>query len=108
MLLYLTELLAKNVRTFNVFSYITLRAVLATMTALIISFIVGPKMIASFSARQRTKEIAQRMGDRGRTPNADRTASGRDCENEWRGLCASVTHGRQRLEQRRCEGHGRH
>jgi len=46
MLLYLTELLAKNVRTFNVFSYITLRAVLATMTALLISFVVGPKMIA--------------------------------------------------------------
>ncbi|MEP6678155.1 MAG: phospho-N-acetylmuramoyl-pentapeptide-transferase [Betaproteobacteria bacterium] len=45
MLLYLTELLAKNVRTFNVFSYITLRAVLATMTALVISFVIGPKMI---------------------------------------------------------------
>src|SRR4029077_4911064 len=45
MLLYLTELLAKNVRTFNVFSYITLRAVLATMTALVISFVVGPRMI---------------------------------------------------------------
>ncbi|HEY5863545.1 MAG TPA: phospho-N-acetylmuramoyl-pentapeptide-transferase [Casimicrobiaceae bacterium] len=46
MLLYLTELLARNIRTFNVFSYITLRAVLATMTALIISFVIGPKMIA--------------------------------------------------------------
>ena len=46
MLLYLTELLARNVRTFNVFSYITLRAVLATMTALVISFVVGPRMIA--------------------------------------------------------------
>jgi phospho-N-acetylmuramoyl-pentapeptide-transferase len=46
MLLYLTELLAKNVRTFNVFSYMTLRAVLATMTALVISFVIGPRMIA--------------------------------------------------------------
>ena len=45
MLLWLTELLAKDVRTFNVFGYITLRAVLATMTALVISFVVGPKMI---------------------------------------------------------------
>ncbi|HEY2816559.1 MAG TPA: phospho-N-acetylmuramoyl-pentapeptide-transferase [Casimicrobiaceae bacterium] len=45
MLLYLTELLARNVRTFNVFSYITLRAVLATMTALVISFVIGPRMI---------------------------------------------------------------
>jgi phospho-N-acetylmuramoyl-pentapeptide-transferase len=46
MLLYLTEFLARNVRTFNVFSYITLRAVLACMTALVISFVIGPRMIA--------------------------------------------------------------
>jgi phospho-N-acetylmuramoyl-pentapeptide-transferase len=46
MLLYLTELLATRIRTFNVFSYITLRAVLATMTALLISFVIGPRMIA--------------------------------------------------------------
>ena len=46
MLLWLTELLANYVRAFNVFGYLTLRAVLATMTALIISFIVGPRMIS--------------------------------------------------------------
>jgi hypothetical protein len=46
MLLWLTELLAKEVRAFNVFGYLTLRAVLACMTALFISFIVGPKVIA--------------------------------------------------------------
>ena len=46
MLLYLTELLSRNVRTFNVFSYLTLRAVLACMTALVISFVIGPRMIA--------------------------------------------------------------
>jgi phospho-N-acetylmuramoyl-pentapeptide-transferase len=46
MLLYLTEWLSKDIRAFNVFSYITLRAVLATMTALVISFVIGPKMIA--------------------------------------------------------------
>ncbi|HVO87968.1 MAG TPA: phospho-N-acetylmuramoyl-pentapeptide-transferase, partial [Casimicrobiaceae bacterium] len=46
MLVWLTETLGKDVRAFNVFGYITLRAVLATMTALIISFIVGPRMIA--------------------------------------------------------------
>ncbi len=45
MLLWLTELLAKDVRAFNVFGYLTLRAVLACMTALFISFIVGPKVI---------------------------------------------------------------
>ena len=46
MLLWLTELLAREVRAFNVFGYLTLRAVLACMTALFISFIVGPKVIA--------------------------------------------------------------
>jgi len=45
MLLALANWLAADVRTFNVFGYITLRAVLATMTALLISFVVGPKMI---------------------------------------------------------------
>ena len=45
MLLFLTQWLAEEVRAFNVFNYITLRAVLATLTALIISFIVGPTMI---------------------------------------------------------------
>ena len=35
---------------FNVFNYITLRAVLACMTALIISFIVGPAMIRKLTA----------------------------------------------------------
>jgi phospho-N-acetylmuramoyl-pentapeptide-transferase len=45
-LLWLTELLAKEVRAFNVFQYLTLRAVLACMTALVISFVIGPRMIA--------------------------------------------------------------
>jgi phospho-N-acetylmuramoyl-pentapeptide-transferase len=45
MLLELTRWLAHDIRGFNVFNYITLRAVLATLTALIISFVVGPKMI---------------------------------------------------------------
>jgi phospho-N-acetylmuramoyl-pentapeptide-transferase len=46
MLLWLAELLAKDVRAFNVVGYITLRAVLACMTALVISFMVGPRTIA--------------------------------------------------------------
>ncbi len=49
MLLWLADLLAKDVRAFNVFGYLTLRAVLACMTALFISFIVGPRMIAWLS-----------------------------------------------------------
>jgi phospho-N-acetylmuramoyl-pentapeptide-transferase len=45
MLLELARYLAQDVHGFNVFNYITLRAVMATLTALIISFVVGPKMI---------------------------------------------------------------
>jgi phospho-N-acetylmuramoyl-pentapeptide-transferase len=45
MLLALANWIAADVRAFNVFSYITLRSVLATMTALMISFVIGPRMI---------------------------------------------------------------
>ncbi|MGE5522611.1 MAG: phospho-N-acetylmuramoyl-pentapeptide-transferase [Rhodospirillaceae bacterium] len=45
MLLELAQWLAKDIRAFNVFSYITLRAVLACLTALVISFILGPHVI---------------------------------------------------------------
>lgn len=45
MLLELARWLAHDIRGFNVFNYITLRAVLATLTALVISFVVGPVMI---------------------------------------------------------------
>lgn len=42
--------LSQDFRAFNVFSYITLRTVLATLTALVISFIVGPTMIRKLTA----------------------------------------------------------
>jgi phospho-N-acetylmuramoyl-pentapeptide-transferase len=45
MLLELARYLAHDIRGFNVFNYITLRAVMATLTALTISFVVGPRMI---------------------------------------------------------------
>ncbi len=45
MLLALARWFAHDIHGFNVFNYITLRAVLATMTALAISFVVGPKLI---------------------------------------------------------------
>ncbi len=45
MLHALASWLAQDIRAFNVFGYITLRAVLATLTALLISFVVGPTMI---------------------------------------------------------------
>ncbi|HEX7559602.1 MAG TPA: phospho-N-acetylmuramoyl-pentapeptide-transferase, partial [Usitatibacter sp.] len=39
-----------KIRAFNVFTYITLRVVLAALTALAISFIVGPAMIRRLTA----------------------------------------------------------
>ncbi|MBK7490648.1 MAG: phospho-N-acetylmuramoyl-pentapeptide-transferase [Nitrosomonas sp.] len=45
MLLTLSQWLAQDIRAFNVFSYITLRTVMATLTALVISFMIGPVMI---------------------------------------------------------------
>lgn len=50
MLLELAQWLEQYVRAFNVFSYLTLRAVLACLTALIISFVVGPGLIRKLAA----------------------------------------------------------
>jgi len=45
MLIWLTEKLAEQFNIFHVFSYITFRAILGTLTALAFSLIAGPKMI---------------------------------------------------------------
>ena len=50
MLLELAQWLAKDVRLFNVFNYITLRAVLACLTALAVSLVLGPYMIRKLTA----------------------------------------------------------
>jgi len=52
MLLYLTEYLAQFESGFNVFSYLTMRAILGALTALILSFVIGPRMIAKLSVNQ--------------------------------------------------------
>ncbi len=50
MLLALAQYLGQDIRAFNVFGYITLRAVLAALTALAISFLAGPAMIRKLAA----------------------------------------------------------
>ena len=50
MLLWLFQQLGQDIRAFNVFNYLTLRAVLAALTALTISFIVGPAVIRKLAA----------------------------------------------------------
>ena len=52
MLLYLAEYLEKSYSAFHVFSYLTLRGVLAIITALLISFMIGPWMIRKLNYRQ--------------------------------------------------------
>jgi phospho-N-acetylmuramoyl-pentapeptide-transferase len=69
MLLWLADLLAKDVRAFNVFGYLTLRAVLACMTALFISFIVGPRMIAWLS-RMKIGQAVRDDGPQSHLPKA--------------------------------------
>ncbi len=61
MLLELAQWLSKDFRVFNVFGYITLRTVLAAMTALVISFLFGPAVIRWLAE----KKIGQAVRDDG-------------------------------------------
>lgn len=61
MLLYLTKQLALLEGAFRVFQYLTLRAILAALTALVISFLIGPWMINKLQVNQ----IGQRVRDEG-------------------------------------------
>jgi phospho-N-acetylmuramoyl-pentapeptide-transferase len=61
MLLALTEYLAQYYSAFNVFSYLTMRAILGVLTALAIALIVGPFVIKKLSVKQ----IGQMVRDDG-------------------------------------------
>ena len=52
MLLYLTQYLSQFESGFNVFNYLTMRAILGALTALVISFIIGPRMIKRLQFNQ--------------------------------------------------------
>jgi phospho-N-acetylmuramoyl-pentapeptide-transferase len=52
MLLLLSEYLSQYYSGFNVFQYLTLRAILGTMTALGIALVIGPTMIRQLSFKQ--------------------------------------------------------
>jgi len=70
MLLALTQWIAQDVRAFNVFQYITLRAVLATLTALAIALFAGPLVIRKLTAYK----IGQSVRDDG--PQSHLTKAG--------------------------------
>ena len=69
MLLELAQWMEQYVRAFNVFSYLTLRAVLACLTSLLISFMIGPTLIRKLTAYK----IGQSVRDDG---PLDRRAGG--------------------------------
>ncbi len=52
MLLYLTQYLAQFESGFNVFNYLTMRAIMGALTALVLSFIIGPRMIKRLQVNQ--------------------------------------------------------
>jgi phospho-N-acetylmuramoyl-pentapeptide-transferase len=70
MLVLLAELLIPFYSGFNVFQYLTLRTILGVLTALFISFIVGPIMIRRLSSLQ----IGQQVRDDG--PRSHLTKAG--------------------------------
>ena len=61
MLVWLTEYLTQYYSAFNVFSYLTLRAILSVLTALFISLFWGPKLIRKLQEMQ----IGQTIRDDG-------------------------------------------
>lgn len=57
MLLYFTQQLTELYAGFRLFNYLTFRAILGALTALVLSFLIGPWMIRTFTEKQ----IGQRV-----------------------------------------------
>jgi phospho-N-acetylmuramoyl-pentapeptide-transferase len=68
-LYWLTEKLTTWYSGFNVFSYLTFRAILATVSALAFSLLVGPKMIANLS-RYQIGQVVRKDGPKSHLPKA--------------------------------------
>ena len=69
MLYWLTQQLTSWYSGFNVFSYLTFRAILATVSALGFSLVVGPKMIANLS-RYQIGQVVRKDGPKSHLPKA--------------------------------------
>ena len=69
MLYWLTKLLTPHFSGFNVFSYLTFRAILAAISSLAISLIVGPSMIANLS-RYQIGQVVRDDGPKTHLPKA--------------------------------------
>jgi len=69
MLYWIAKLLALHYSAFHVFSYLTLRAILAVMSALSMSLLVGPAMISRLS-RYQIGQVVRNDGPRSHLPKA--------------------------------------
>ena len=69
MLYWIAKLLAPHYTGFRVFSYLTLRAILAVMTALSMALLVGPQMISRLS-RYQIGQMVRDDGPRSHLPKA--------------------------------------
>lgn len=69
MLYWLAKLLAVHYTGFHVFSYLTLRAILAVMSALSMALLVGPRMISRLS-RNQIGQVVRDDGPRSHLPKA--------------------------------------
>src|ERR1700691_5371377 len=69
MLYWIAKLLSVHHTSFHVFSYLTLRAILAVMSALSMALLVGPTMIARLS-RYQIGQVVRDDGPRSHLPKA--------------------------------------
>ena len=69
MLYWIAKLLATHHTGFHVFSYLTLRGILAVMSALSMALLVGPSMIARLS-RYQIGQVVRDDGPRSHLPKA--------------------------------------
>ena len=69
MLIYVAEYLTRIHSGFNVFSYLTLRAILGALTALVLSFAMGPYVIQRLSSR-RVGQTIRELGPESHLPKA--------------------------------------
>src|SRR5271167_4902886 len=69
MLLWIAKLLSVHYTAFHAFSYLTLRAILAVMTALSMSLLIGPSMIERLS-RYQIGQVVRDDGPKSHLPKA--------------------------------------
>ena len=69
MLIWVSEFLTSYFSGFNVFSYLTMRAILAALTALVLSFVFGPSVIRRLTVRRIGQPIRE-VGPESHLPKA--------------------------------------